>query len=85
MGQGQDRNLGCKYWELDGKEPACNAGDPGVWSLGQQDTLEKGMGTHSCLENSMTVEPGGLRFAGLHRVGHDWVTDTHTHTHTHTH
>ena len=39
----------------DGKESACNAGDP-VLSLGQEDPLEKGMATplqYSCLENSM--------------------------------
>ena len=32
-----------------------------------------------------TKKPGGLPSIGLHRVGHDWVTNTHTHTHTHTH
>ena len=39
----------------DGKESACNAGDP-VLSLGQEDPLEKGMATplqYSCLQNSM--------------------------------
>ena len=39
----------------DGKESACNAGDP-VLSLGQEDPLEKGMAAplqYSCLENSM--------------------------------
>ena len=30
----------------DGKECACNSGDQ-IWSLGQEDTLEKGMATHS--------------------------------------
>ena len=33
-----------------------------------------------------TEEPGGLQSMGLHRVGHDQVTEnTHTHTHTHAH
>ena len=30
----------------DGKEPACNVGDPGS-SLGWEDPLEKGLATHS--------------------------------------
>ena len=34
-----------------GKEPTCNAGDPRVCSLGQEDSLEKGMAIHSCLGN----------------------------------
>jgi len=34
----------------DGKESACNSGDPGlVQSLDQEDPLEKGMATHSCI------------------------------------
>ena len=36
----------------DGKESACNAGDP-IQSLGWEDPLEKGMATHSCLGNLM--------------------------------
>ena len=32
----------------DGKESACNAGDPGSIS-GQEDPLEKGMATHSSI------------------------------------
>jgi len=32
----------------DGKESACNAGDPSS-SLGQEDPLEKGMATHSSI------------------------------------
>ena len=50
-----------------------------VWSLGQEDPLEKGMATHSGIlawENSMTEEPGGLQFMGLQKVGHNWVTHT---------
>ena len=52
-----------------------------VRSLGQEDTLEKGMAIHSkCSEES-----GGLQSMGSQRVGHDLATITHTHTHTHTH
>ena len=48
-----------------------------VQSLGQDDTLEKEMTTHSsslawevlCME-----EPGGLQSMGLQRVGHNWAT-----------
>ena len=57
-----------------------------VWSLGQEDPLEKGMATHSNIlawRISWTEEPGGLQFVGLQRVGHDWAARSHTHTHTH--
>ena len=46
-----------------------------VWSLGQEDSLEKGMLTHS---NTLawrilwTEEPSGQQSMELHRVGHDW-------------
>ena len=50
------------------KESACHAGDAGLIprsgrSLGQEDTLEKEMATHSsilALEIPWTEEPGGL-------------------------
>ena len=32
----------------DGKESACDAGDL-IWSLGQEDSLEKGTATHSSI------------------------------------
>ena len=60
-----------------------------VWSLGQEDPLEKEMETHSSIfawKISWTEEPGGLPFMGLQRVGHDWLsahTCTHTHNYTH--
>ena len=50
-----------------------------VWSLGQEDPLEKGIATHSSIlawRIPGTEEPGGLR------AGHDWASNTHTHTHT---
>ena len=57
----------------DAKEVACNAGDP-VRSLGQEDTLEKVMVTHSSIpawEIPWTKEPGKLPSMGSHRVGHN--------------
>ena len=52
-----------------------------VWSLGQEDLLEKGMATHSSIltwEISKTEEPGVLQSMGLQRVGQDWETDIFT-------
>ena len=48
-----------------------------VWSLGQEDPLEKEMATHPSIlawRISWTEEPG--RFMGLQRVRHDWATNT---------
>ena len=47
----------------DGKESACNAGDPGL-TPGLQDLLEKGKATHSSIlawRIPWTEEPGGLQ------------------------
>ena len=58
---------------LDGKEFACNAGDsfdPWVREI----LLEKRMATHSsshALRILWTEDPGGLRFMGLQRLGHE--------------
>ena len=52
-----------------------------VWSLGQEDPLEKGMATHSSIlawEIPWTEKPGGLQSIGLQRVGHDWRDWAHT-------
>ena len=49
-----------------------------VWSLGQEDPLEKEMAIHSSIlvwKTSWTQEPGGLQSMGLQRVGHDWETN----------
>ena len=46
-----------------------------IWSLGQEDPLEKEMATHSSIlawRIPGMAEPGGLPSMGLHRVGHDW-------------
>ena len=46
-----------------------------VQSLGQEDSLEEVMATHSSIlawRIPWTEEPGRLWFTGLQRVGHDW-------------
>ena len=51
-----------------------------VWSLGQEDTLEKEMATHSSILDRRIPwmeEPGGLKSMGSQRVGHDWATSLH--------
>ena len=48
-----------------------------VWSLGQEDLLEKKMATHSSIlawKTPWTEEPGRLQSTGSRRVGHDWAT-----------
>ena len=48
-----------------------------VRSLGQEDSLEKEMATHSSIlawRIPWTEEPGGLQSTGSQRVGHDWAT-----------
>ena len=62
---------------LDGKESICNAGDQ-VQSLGREDSLEKGMATHSILHSlawriPWTEKHGGLQSMGLQRL------DKHSH------
>ena len=56
-----------------------------VWSLGQEDPLEKEMATRSSIlawRIPWSEEPGGLQLMGSQRVGYDWVTNTHAPTHT---
>ena len=56
----------------DGKESACNAGDPGpIPGLGR--SPREGNGNpfqYSCLENSMAEDPGGLQSTGSQGVRH---------------
>ena len=55
----------------DGKESACNAGDPGL-ILGSGRGLGKENGSplqYSCLENSWAEEPGRLQSMESQRVG----------------
>ena len=61
----------------DGKVSACNAGDM-VWSMDQEDPLEKEMATHSSIPAwriPWTEEPGKLQYMGSQRVRHDWTTN----------
>ena len=54
-----------------------------VRSLGCEDSLKKGMATHSSNPSRRipwTEEPGGLQSMGLQRVIHDWATNTHSGT-----
>ena len=51
----------------------------GVWALGGEDPLEKGMATPSSILAQRilwTEEPGRLQSMGWQRVGHDWATHT---------
>ena len=50
-----------------------------VWSLGQEDPLEKHMATHSSIlawRIPWTEEPGRLQSMGLQRVRHNWALST---------
>ena len=52
-----------------------------VWSLGQEDLLEKEMATHSSVlawKIPWTEEPGSLQSMGLQIVGHNRATNTFT-------
>ena len=45
-----------------------------VWSMGQEDSLEEGVATHSSIlawRIPRTEEPAGLQSMGSQRVGHD--------------
>ena len=53
-----------------------------VQPLGQEDSLEKEMATHSSIlawRIPWTVEPGGLQSTGSQRVTHDWATNAYIH------
>ena len=55
-----------------------------VWSLGQEETLEEGIATHSRIiawRIPWTEEPGGLPSMRSQRVRHDWSDLAHTHAH----
>ena len=62
-----------------GKKSACNSEtqETWVWSLDQEDPLEKEIATHSTIlawEIPWTEEPGGVQGKGLWSVEHDWAT-----------
>ena len=51
-----------------------------VSSLGQEDSLEEEMATHSSIlawEIPWTEKAGGLQSMGPHRLGQDWATNKH--------
>ena len=57
----------------DGKESACNAGDPRS-ILGWEDPLEKGIASYSSIlvwRIPWTEKPGGLQSMGSQKFGHD--------------
>ena len=59
------------------KNPPANAGDTGS-ILGQEDTLEEEMATHSYIlawKNPWIEESGGLQSLEPQRVGHNWVSE----------
>ena len=63
----------------DGKEPACNAGDPGFDHWVGKNLPKKGMTTHSSIlawRITWTEEPDRLQSMQLQRVGYDWATNT---------
>ena len=47
-----------------------------VWTLGQEDALEKGVATHSSLLTCGQMSLHGLQSMGLQRVGDNWMTNT---------
>ena len=52
-----------------------------VWSLGQEDPLEKGMATHSSILAwgiPLTEKHSGLQSMAKQRAGHNWATNTFT-------
>ena len=54
--------------------------ETGVQSLGWEDSMEKGMGTHSSIlawENPWIKDSGGPKSTGSQRIRHNWVTDAH--------
>ena len=54
-----------------------------VWRLALEDTLEKGMATHSSIlawRTPWTKEPGRLQSIESHRVVHDWSNWVRMHT-----
>ena len=59
----------------DGKESACNAGDPGLILGSWEDPLEKEMATHSSILawRIPIEEPGELQLLGLQRDMTEWV------------
>ena len=66
----------------DGKETACNAGEPGS-TPGSGRSPGESNGYPLQWRNPWTEEPGELQSMGLQRVRNNWATNTHTHTQSH--
>ena len=82
----RELSMGKEWGFSDGsvvKNPPANPRQ--VWSLGQEDPLEKEIATHSSIlawRIPRTEERGGLQSMG-YKSGQNWVTEpVHTHTHT---
>ena len=93
--QGRGSLVGCRLWVVqsrtrlkwlsssrgsNGKESACNEGDPGLIP-GSEWSLEKEMTTHFSIlawRIQWTEEPGRLQSMRSQRVRQDWVTNTFT-------
>ena len=68
----------CIPWWLSGKESCLPVKEMWVWTLGQEDPLEKEITTHSsnfAWKTPWTEESGGLQSMWSERVGHNWVTE----------
>ena len=66
----------CRVWGLPGGSVIKNLQ---IQSLGQEDSLEKEMATHSGIltwKIPWTEEPGGLQSMRSQRVRHNWATNT---------
>ena len=71
--EGGMRSYGSFPGGSDGKESACNVGDPGSIP-GSRISLGEGNGNplhYFCLKNPCTEESGKLQSVGSQRVGHD--------------
>ena len=69
--------LATKIKSESGKEPMQETQETWVWSLDQEDPLEKETATHSsilALRIPWRDEPGRLQSTGSQRVGHNWAT-----------
>ena len=59
-------------------ESTCNAGETLVWTLSQEDTLEKEMATHSSIlawKIPLSEEPGRLQSMGSGSKSRTWLSD----------
>ena len=67
--------MGLPRW-LSGKDTACQCKRYGFNLLGQEDSLEEEMATHSSIlawRIPQTEEPGRLQSIGLQRLGHTHI------------